>query len=100
LSYKRRSTQAILTSLSNRLKPFIQTANIIRTTALATATALTDRAVAAKARKANAMFVKRKTAAREDTHQKNVSVLKKYTKHGLTQTKAAITTLRTNTDNI
>jgi hypothetical protein len=82
------------------LKPFIRTANIIGTTALATATALTDRAVAAEARKANAMFVRRKTAACEDTHQKNASALRKHTRHGLTQTKAAMATLRTGTDNI
>jgi hypothetical protein len=61
LSYKRKSIQAIFISLSNRLKPFIQTINIIKTTALATVTAFTNRA--AKAERANAMYVKRRTAA-------------------------------------
>jgi hypothetical protein len=46
------------------------------------------------------MSVRRKTAAHEDTHQKNASALRKHTRHGLTQTKAAIATLRTGTDNI
>jgi hypothetical protein len=46
------------------------------------------------------MCVKRRTAAYKDTHQKNTSVLKKHIKHNLTQTKAVITTLKTNTDNI
>jgi hypothetical protein len=100
LSYKRKSTQATLTSLNNRLKPFIQTANIIGTTALITAITLTDRAVAAKTRKANTMSVRRKTAACEDTYQKNASALRKHTRHGLTQTKAAMATSRTGTDNI
>jgi hypothetical protein len=64
---------------------------------LTTATALTDRA--AKAGRANAMCVKRRTAARGDTHQKNASVLRKYIKQDLTQIKAVIATLRTGTDN-
>jgi hypothetical protein len=97
LSYRRRSIQATLTSLNNRLKPFIRTVNIIKTTALATATALTDRA--AKAGRANAICVRRRTAACEDTYQKNASALRKYTRQDLTQTKAAITTLKTSTDN-
>jgi hypothetical protein len=67
---------------------------------LATTTAFTDRAVAAKARRANAMFVRKRTAACEDTHQKNVSALRKHIRHGLTQTKAAITTLKTSINNI
>jgi hypothetical protein len=46
------------------------------------------------------MFVKRRTAACENTHQKNVSVLRKYTKHSLTQTKAIIATLRISINNI
>jgi hypothetical protein len=58
------------------------------------------RAVTAEARKANAMSVRRKTAAREDTHQKNASALRKHTRHSLTQTKAVIATSRTGTDNI
>jgi hypothetical protein len=101
LSHRRRSTQATLTSLSNRLKPFIQTVNITRITITTKATTvLTDRAVAAEAGRANAMFIRKRTAAREDTHQKNASALRKHTRHGLTQTKAVIATLRTGTDNI
>jgi hypothetical protein len=46
------------------------------------------------------MSVRRKTAACEDTHQKNASALRKHTRHGLTQTKAAMATSRTGTDNI
>jgi hypothetical protein len=46
------------------------------------------------------MSVKRKTAAYKDTHQKNASALRKHIRHGLTQTKTTITTLRTSTDNI
>jgi hypothetical protein len=99
LSHKKRSIQATLISLSNSPKPFIQTANIVRTTALETATALTDRALVAEAGRANAMCVRRRTAAREDTHQKNASALRKYTRHDLTQTKAVIATSRTGTNN-
>jgi hypothetical protein len=69
-------------------------------TALATTTVLTDRAVAAKAERANVMFVRRRTAVCENIYQKNTSALKKHIKHGLTQTKAAIVTLRASTDNI
>jgi hypothetical protein len=58
----------IVQTLSNRPKPFIQTANIIGTTALATATAFTDRAVTAEVEKANAICVKRRTAAYKTTH--------------------------------
>jgi hypothetical protein len=49
---------------------------------LATATALTNRA--AKAEKANAIYVRRRTAAYKDTHQKNASALKKHTRQDLT----------------
>jgi hypothetical protein len=72
LSYKRKSIQAILTSLSNHLKPFIQTINIIRTTALATVTAFTDRT--AEAGRANAIYIKRRTAAYK-THTKKTQAL-------------------------
>jgi hypothetical protein len=51
-------------------------------TALATATAFTNKA--AKAEKANAIYVKRRTAAYEDIHQKNASALKKHIRHNLT----------------
>jgi hypothetical protein len=98
LSYKRRSIQVTFTSLSNRLKPFIQTVNIIKTTALTTATALTDRAT--KTGRANVICVRRRTAACGDTHQKNASALRKHTKQDLTQKKAAITILRTGINNI
>jgi hypothetical protein len=67
---------------------------------LTIATAFTDKAVTVKARRANAMFVRRRTAACEDTHQKSVSALRKYTKHNLTQTKTIIATLRTGINNI
>jgi hypothetical protein len=46
------------------------------------------------------MFIKKKTTAYKNTYQKNTSALRKYIRHGLTQTKAAITTLKTNTNNI
>jgi hypothetical protein len=46
------------------------------------------------------MSVRKRTAAYEDTHQKNISTLRKYIRHGLTQTKTVITTLRTNINNI
>jgi hypothetical protein len=46
------------------------------------------------------MSVRRRTAAYGDTHQKNVSALRKHTRHGLTQIKAVITTLKTGTNNI
>jgi hypothetical protein len=45
------------------------------------------------------MCVRRKTAAYKNTHQKNISALRKYTRQDLIQKKAAITTLRTGTDN-
>jgi DNA-binding NtrC family response regulator len=66
---------------------------------LETATAFIDRAVAAEARKANAMYVRKRTVAYKDTHQKNVSALRKHIKHNLTQTKAIIMTSRTSTNN-
>jgi hypothetical protein len=46
------------------------------------------------------MSVRKRTVVYENTHQKNASALRKYIKHGLTQTKTAITTLKTGTDNI
>jgi hypothetical protein len=42
-----------------------------------------DRAIAAEAGRANAMCVKRRTAACGNTYQKNVSALRKYIKHDL-----------------
>jgi hypothetical protein len=100
LSHRRRNTQATLTSLSNCLKPFIRTANTTRTTATTKATTVpTDRPVTAEAGKANAMCVRKRTAVYGDTHQKNASVLRKHIRHDLIQTKAAIATLRTDTDN-
>jgi hypothetical protein len=67
---------------------------------LATVTALTNRAVITKAERANAICARRRTAVYEDTHQKNASVLKKYTKHNLILTKTVIIISRTNTNNI
>jgi hypothetical protein len=46
------------------------------------------------------MSVKRRTAVYRDIHQKNVSALRKYTKHSLTQTKVIIAILKTNINNI
>jgi hypothetical protein len=59
-----------------------------------------NRAVIAKAGRANATSARRRTAVCEDTHQKNASASRKHTKHDLAQAKAVITILRTNTDNI
>jgi hypothetical protein len=85
LSYKRKNTSVILISLSNRLKPFIQTANTIKTTAITKIiTVPINRPITAEVKRVNAMCVKRRTAAYEDTHKKNVSALRKYTEHNLT----------------
>jgi transcriptional regulator len=46
------------------------------------------------------MSVKKRTAVCENTHQKNISALKKHIRHNLAQAKATITILRTNTNNI
>jgi hypothetical protein len=71
------------TSLSNRLKPFIQTTNIIKTTDLIIITALINRAITAKAGKTNIIYAKKRTAVYKDIYQKNTSALKKYIKHNL-----------------
>jgi hypothetical protein len=67
---------------------------------LAIATIFINRAVIAKARKINTIYARKRTIVYKNTHQKNTSVLRKYIRHNLTQTKIIITTLRTNTDNI
>jgi hypothetical protein len=46
------------------------------------------------------MCARKRTAACENTHQKNINALRKHIKHDLTQTKTVITTLKTNTNNI
>jgi hypothetical protein len=63
------------------------------------ATVPTDRPVTAEVGKANAMCARKRTAVYKDTHQKNASTLRKHIRHDSTQTKAAMATSRTGTDN-
>ncbi len=76
MSYKRRSTQPI--NLRNHLKPFIWTANTIRTTALIVAIIITtivkamtvfiDRIVIIEARRVNTIYARRRTTIYGDIY--------------------------------
>ena len=97
-------------NLRNRLKLSIQTANTIKTTALIVViiitaiveaiTVLIDGIVIIEAKRANAIYVRRRTAVYRDIYQRNGNAPRRYTKRNLIQTKAIIVILRTDISNI
>ena len=65
-------------------------------TALIIATTIT---AIVEAKRANAIYTKRRTAVHKDIYQRNRNTLKRYTKRNLIQTKITIAILRTNISN-
>ena len=97
-------------NLKNHLKPFIWTANIIKTAALIVAIIITaiaktmtifiNRMAIIEAKRANVMYAKRRIAIYRDIYQRNGSALRRYIKRNLIQIKAIIVILKTNISNI
>ncbi len=74
---------------------------IIIITAIAEATTvLIDGIVIIEAKRANAIYTRRRTAVYRDIYQRNRSALRRYTKRNLIQIKVIIVILRTNISNI
>src|SRR6266567_9044121 len=71
------------------------------TTAIVEATTIFIDGIAMKeARRANAIYAKRRTAVYRDIYQRNRSTPKRHIKRNLIQTKATMVILRTNISNI